>query len=565
MLTTLRIKNLALVADLALEFQPGFNAITGETGAGKSILIGALNLLLGQRADRSLLRAGCDACTVEATLDLRRVRAPIAAFLAENGLEPCEGGELLLKRTFTSAGANRQFVNGSPATLQTLAQLGEWLVDIHGPHDHQSLFQPARQLELLDAQAGLDEERRKFAELFDQRQALLDAKAALVVDEATYARELDLLRHQVNEITAARLQPGEELTVEQEHHRAQNAARLLELAQGALNAVADADDALLVQAGQVGRSLQELTRLDPDAESLAATHARAVEALRELQTDLSTYADRVDLDPERLAELEQRLGVLQSLRRKYGSTATEILAFGEQAQQRLAHLEGRDGELNRLNGEITRAEAALAKAGERLSAARRKAIPELARGVVAQLRDLGFARSEFGVELGRLPEPTRAGWDRCEFQFAPNPGEPARALRAIASSGELARVMLALKTVLAAVDDVPVLVFDEVDANIGGEVAHAVGDKMQSIGARRQVLCITHLAPVAATAAVHFVAAKNAHEGRTISSVQRVEGTERVAELGRMLGGGDAALAHATSLLAGRTKPERLRSKSASR
>jgi DNA repair protein RecN (Recombination protein N) len=434
MLTHLRIKNLALVADLTLELGAGFNAITGETGAGKSILIGALNLLLGQRADRTLLRAGADSCSVEGVVDVSRVKAPLASFLADNGLEPCEGGELLLKRVFTATGTNRQFINGSPTTLQVLSELGEWLVDIHGPHDHQSLFQTARQLDLLDAHAGLADAREAFGRVFDRRTELEAAKAALVVDDRTYAQQLDLLRHQVSEIAAARLQPGEEESVSEEHRRAQNAARLLENAHGALELLAEGDDTLATRVGHVGRLLQDLARLDPGAADLLAIHEQAVEQLRELQSGLTHYADRVDLDPGRLRELEERLNLIQSLRRKYGGTVDAVVAFGEEAREKLQQLEGRDAELARLNADLQDVAAELRRLGAALTASRRQAIPKLAKAVVAQLRDLGFKQSEFNITLQPSTSPQRSGLDAAEFVFAPNPGEPARPLRAIASS-----------------------------------------------------------------------------------------------------------------------------------
>jgi DNA repair protein RecN (Recombination protein N) len=560
MLTTLRIKNLALVADLTLELEPGYNVVTGETGAGKSILIGALNLVLGERADRGLIRSGSDACAVEALFDVRRLQAPLAAFLAENGLEPCEGGQLLVKRTFTAAGANRQFINGSPTTLGLLAAVGEWLVDIHGPHEHQSLLHPARQLDMLDAFGKLEAERAAFGELVRGRGALEAEKASLIVDERTYAQQLDLLRHQVREIAAAGLAPEADARIEPEHHRVSNAARLLQLGRAAFEALAESETALLAQAGLVGRTLQELQRVDPAASPLMALHEQAMATLRELQGELTRYVDRVDLDPARLQQLEERLNLLQSLKRKYGSTLEEVISFGEAARQRLESLEARDAELARLEAEIQKLETAIRRAGRALSARRRDLIPPLARAVSEQLADLGFAQSRFGIELqtAGAAEPGAAaaarvslpGLDRVEFQFAPNPGEPARPLRAIASSGELARVMLALKTVLAAEDQVPVLVFDEVDANIGGETAHTVGEKMQRIARKRQVLCITHLPQVAAPASAHFVASKQVTGGRTISQITRLAPGERVTELARMLGGqSDAARRHAASLL----------------
>ena len=587
MLTTLRIKNLALVTDLTLELRPGYNVITGETGAGKSILIGALTLVLGERADRTLIRSGSESCSVEAVFDVAGLQKPLQHFLEANGLEPCEDQQLVVKRTFTAAGANRQYINGSPATLSTLATLGESLVDIHGPHEHQSLLHPARQLAILDAFGKLDAERERFAGLVRRRAGLEADKAALVVDEKTYAQQLDLLRFQVNEIAAARFQPGEDDQLEQGYRRASNAARLLQLAQTALAALSENESSVLSQAGMVGRALQDLQRVDASAAALTGLHAQAVATLRDLQTELSRYADKLELDPAQLQELEERLNLLQALKRKYGGTIAEINRFGEDATRRLETLERRDGELTRLNQELRKTETELWRAGQALSASRNQVIPRLAKAVASQLSDLGFKQSRFDIALATMesnpfvepecravgdaarnalaaprqpaPEPANSrpstrlsptGLDTIEFQFAPNPGEPPRPLRAIASSGELARVMLALKTVLAGEDQVPVLVFDEVDANIGGETAAVVGAKMCQIAEKRQVLCITHLAQVAAPAGAHYVAVKQVRDGRTISQISRLDGRERVTELARMLGGQtQAALKHAEALL----------------
>jgi DNA repair protein RecN (Recombination protein N) len=562
MLTAIRIKNLALVTDLTLELQPGYNAITGETGAGKSIIIGALNLVLGERADRTLIRAGSDSCSVEAVFDISKLRAPLANFLGENGLEPCEDGQLTLKRSFTATGTNRQFINGSPTTLAILAALGQWLVDIHGPHDHQSLLNAARQLDILDAFGGLREQRDAFAALLRQRAALEAEKAALIVDEKTYAEQLDILRFQTSEISAARLQPDEEAKVQEEYQRTSNAARLIELSQNALDLLGENENSLLTQSGLLGRALQELQRLDPAANHLVSSHEQSTAALRELQQQLSHYADRLDIDPARLKELETRLDLIHSLKRKYGATLAEVIAFGEASREKLRQLEQRDAELARLNAALQSAQTELWRAGRDLSSRRRKLIPQLARAVVKQLKDLGFAQSHFDVTITSMapdsPEPgavqvSASGLDAIEFQFAPNAGEPPRPLRAIASSGELARVMLALKTVLAEVDEIPVLVFDEVDANVGGETANAVGQKMRHLAKQRQILCITHLAPVAAHASAHYLVAKRLHDGRTISEINLVDRKGRVTELARMLGGqSDAARRHAEELL----KPE---------
>ena len=595
MLTTLRIKNLALVSDLTLELQPGCNVVTGETGAGKSIIIGALNLVLGQRADRALIRSGSDSCSVEAVFDISNLgrsrrreeadsvvraestslRRRLQSFLDENGLEPCDDNQLVLKRTFTNAGTNRQFVNGSATTLNVLAGIGEWLVDMHGPHDHQSLLHPAKQLAILDAFGGLENERAAFGELVSRRAVLEGEKSGLIVDEKTYEQQLDLLRFQVKEIEGARLNPDEEEQLTQEHNRASNAAKLLQLSQAALDVLSESEGSLLTQAGVVGRTLQELQRVDAGAAALTELHEQGVSVLRDLQAELSRYADKVDVDPARLAELDERLNLIHSLKRKYGATLAEVITFGAEAKEKLQSLESRDAELARINGAIAKLDVELLKVGKKLSAERKKVIPQLAKAVAKQLADLGFKQSRFDVEIVSVsfekpltrPSATlspsdgerdgvrgsslsSSGLDTIEFQFAPNPGEPAKPLRAIASSGEMARVMLALKTVLAAEDEIPVLVFDEVDANVGGETANAVGEKMKQIAAKRQVLCITHLPQVAAPADAHYVVTKQVKDGRTISEIKLLDKKSRVTELARMLGGqSDAARKHAEALL----------------
>jgi DNA repair protein RecN (Recombination protein N) len=568
MLTTLRIKNLALVSDLTLEMESGYNAVTGETGAGKSIVIGALKLVLGERADRSLIRTDCDNCSVEAVFDISDLHRKIGLFLEENGIEQCEGNQLILKRSIMANGVNRQFVNGSPTTVNILAQLGEWLVDFHGPHDHQSLLHPAQQLAILDAFGDLGKLRDKFVDILIRREMLEGKKAALIVDEKTFAQQLDLLRFQANEISAARLRPEEDAEVETEYKRASNASKLLELSQSALGILSENDDSLLTRLGALGRTLHELQRLDPTAACLGAQHEQSAQTLRELQGDLSHYAEKVEADPARLSELEERLNLIQSLKRKYGAALPDVIAFGEDAAHKLKMLENRDEELNRLNSELLKLGAQLRRVGQDLTEARKKIIPKLTKAVAKQLHDLGFKQSHFDIALTAVqPLPSgsdestsnttrfksrvsTAGFDSVEFQFAPNPGETPHPLRAIASSGELARVMLALKTVLAVEDEIPVLIFDEVDANVGGETATAVGQKMLQIAKQRQVLCITHLPAVAACASAHYVVTKHIKDGRTVSQMTPLNGYERVSEIARMLGGQtEAARKHARELL----------------
>ena len=390
----------------------------------------------------------------------------------------------------------------------------------------------------------------------------LAEKAALIVDEKTYAQQLDLLRFQAGEIEAARLQPEEETQVEQDYQRASNAAKLLQLSQTALDLLSENETSLLTQAGTIGRTLQELQRVDASAAPLLTLHEQAVAALRDLQAELSHYSDKTDIDPDRLQQLEERLNLIHSLKRKYGATVAEVISFGEEARRKLQSLEQRDAELGRLNAELQKLEAELWRSGLALSAKRRKVIPQLSRAASKQLADLGFKQSRLDIALTTLDATDPAfhvsrftfhGLDTIEFQFAPNLGEPAKPLRAIASSGEMARVMLALKTVLAAEDEIPVLVFDEVDANVGGETANAVGEKMQQIAQKRQVLCITHLPQVAAPASAHYLATKQTKGGRTTSEITLLSPKERVTELTRMLGGQtDAARKHAEAMLKGR-------------
>lgn len=557
MLTLLRIRNLALVDDLTLELKPGFNAITGETGAGKSILIGALNLTLGGRADRTLIRSGSDQCGVEAVFQINGRLAGVEDVLAENGLDPCEENQLIIRRTFTRAGTNRQFVNGCPATLTALAALGEWLVDIHGPHDHQSLLRPASQLEILDAYGNLLPLRQQFGDLLGSRQMLKQQKAELIVDEQTYAQQLDLLRFQVHEITGAGLNGEDEEQLEAEYHRASNAARLLELIAQAAALIDSESPSVLGPLGTLGRCLREVHRHDSQAAPMVELQEQAVALLSELQAELTHYADHVEIDPGRLEELETRINQLQMLKRKYGSSVGEILAFGVAAAGKLRQLEERDAELQRLDAELARLDEALWATGTELSMKRMKVIPRISKAVGMELGDLGFADSRFEIapttlsrEEGTAAQMTSSGLDRVEYLFAPNPGEPAKPLRSIASSGEMARVMLAVKTVLAAEDKVPVLVFDEIDANVGGETAAVVGEKMRRIGEKHQAICITHLAPVAAAADSHLVVLKIVKSGKTLTEIQSLDGKARIEELARMLGGkGVAQMRHARALI----------------
>jgi len=547
-LTLLRIKNLVLVEELQWQMEPGFIAVTGETGAGKSIIIGALQLLLGERADKSLIRTGADLCTVEAVFSGTGLQN-LNPQLVEAGVEPCEN-DLILKRTLSSTGTNRQFINGSPTTLSILKNLGDELVDLHGSHDHQSLLSAETQLSLLDsfarAERQLDEYRRHYRQL----QTLLAEHAALNTAETAREQEIDLLRHQIAEIKSANLVAGEEEEIEKRYRLTSNSKRLIELTSTIANKLSETDNSVLSQLAETQRLLRELERIDGSIAQFSSAHAASVVELSEIARALSAYAEKLDLDPQQLAALEQRVSLFETLKRKYGGSITEVIAFGERAAERMRKIEGRDMELERLGKEIENIRAQMNSAGEALRKLRVKVAPKLSENIRRNLRDLGFRQSKFEAKLSELDEPRPNGFDSVELLFSPNPGEPLKPLRAIASSGEISRLMLAIKSALAAHDAIPLLVFDEIDTNVGGEIAHAVGAKMRTLGRDHQVICITHLPQVAATASSHFVVTKDVARGRTFSDLHEVTGNARQEEIARMLGGqSESALKLAASLL----------------
>ncbi len=551
-LASLRIRNLALVEDLAWQPGPGLVAITGETGAGKSLLIGALQLLLGERADKSLIRSGADACTVEAAFETADSRE-LDAWLEEQGTEPCADGQLFLKRTLSAAGSGRQFVNGSPCTLSVLKALGDRLVDLHGPHDHQSLFSREAQTRVLDAYAGAAAVAGDFAAAHRETNRLAGEIEGLRALEQDATLHREMLAHAAREIAEAKLSPGEEEEVVARLRAAGNGQRLLELSSQLEAALgAEGDGGLRQALADAIRAARELARLDQSAAALNEALGEVATRIADLENDVRRYAEKIDSDPGTLRELEARADLLQALKRKYGGTIEEIVARGEQAAQDLEEIETRGEKIATLEKEASAAAGRAVKLAKALSAARAKAAPALAKAVTAELRELGFLRAGFGVRLEALAEARAQGAEWAEFEFAPNPGEPVKPLRAIASSGEISRVMLALKSVLAGQDGVPLLVFDEIDANVGGEVAVKVGQKMRGLSAAHQVLCITHLPQVAAAAHRQFSVTKEYDGNRTVTAVGELVGTARVAELARMLGGQDtdSARAHARTLLA---------------
>jgi DNA repair protein RecN (Recombination protein N) len=547
MLTLLKIRNLALVDELAWELGAGLIGVTGETGAGKSVIVGALKLVLGERADKSLIRTGEDQCLVEAVFELTHT-AGINPILEEGGLAPCDDNQLIVRRTIGQS-ASRQFVNDSPVTLALLKRLGEHLVDLHGPHDHQSLLSADRQLAMLDAYAGSENQLANYRETYRAWRSKNATLEELRNEENATEHEIDLLKHQISEIDAAQINPAEEQDLEDRWRRANNASRLMESAAAAISTL-NGENGILDRLGELQRLVRDLEKLDPSISEKTASLETAAVELQDLEGNLADYTQELEINPAEAETLAERVNLIESLKRKYGPSLADVLNRRDNAAARLDSIENRSDKIEQLEREVAEGRKALDAAGKTLAAARRKTAPKLAKEISTQLKDLGFKQSSFEIPLNSLADPGPHGFESADFLFGPNPGEPLMPLRQIASSGEISRVMLAIKSALAEQDDTPLMVFDEIDANVGGEVARAVGAKMAALGTRHQVIAITHFPQVAATASHHFVVEKEVSAGRTRSRLFPVAGETRIQELVRMLGGGGKqARAMAASLL----------------
>ena len=550
MLRSLRIRNLALVEELSWELPAGFTTITGETGAGKSIIIGALKFLLGDRADRSAVRSGAANAGIEAVFSLEDSKE-IDALLEDRGVDSCQEKELILKRSIAAEGSSRQFINGSPCNLGVLKELCTLLVDLHGPHDHQSLFSRHEQTLLLD----------RYADAVSLRDAYRECRAVVTV----VRREIDelesisggeqriaQLQEEVDEITSAGLSETEEETLNSRYKAASNSRRLIELSAGVVSRLEDEERGAGVALTETARLLRDLARLDERAGEYQEKLERLGNDLQTLLSELRDYVESIEVDAGELQLLEDRINLIRTLRRKYGPGIADVMARGRESSRRLEQLssltESREVADKKLEAAVQQLSAAAEKLGEKRHAGAKR----LASTVSRELADLGFKQAGFEISLELQGEPGPDGAEVAEFLFAPNPGEPFQPLRAIASSGEISRVMLALKSSLAAQDKIPLLVFDEIDANVGGEIASKVAAKMRQLGGSHQVLCITHLPQVAAAASAQFMVVKSVQNGRTGTHLDPVSGAERVEEIARMLGGvSESAKLHAIALLKG--------------
>ncbi len=552
MLRELRIRNFAVIESVAVEFGPGLNVLTGETGAGKSMLIDAILLVLGGRAQTDVIRSDADAATLEAVFDVEP-RGAVVAALDEAGLA-LDDGLLVARRELGRSGRHRAFVNDAAVTVGLLERLGDHLVEVHGQHEHQRLLEPARQLELLDRFADTEELRERVAGLVAKFRAARAEAERMRAAERDRAQREDLLRFQLSELDGARLRPGEEEELRQERRRRQHADKLTAGLADVAALLDDDRDSATARLHRAARVLGDLARLDPafaaPIEPLDAAQAQ----LEEVRAAVRGLRDSVTLEPGRLEGIDERLDALTRLKRKYGDTEEAMLKFRDEVAAELDRLARHEEILAAEERRLGELHAELAQAATALSERRRAAAERLAPAVERELRALGMERSVFriGVERAELEAVSPRGLERVEFRLSTNPGEEVRSHARVASGGELSRTMLGLKTVLAKADRVPTMVFDEVDAGIGGRVASVVAQKLATAAEGRQVLCVTHLAPIAARASHHVRVIKSVRAGHVRVAAEVLAGDARVEEIARMLAGErvtDTARGHARELL----------------
>jgi DNA repair protein RecN (Recombination protein N) len=562
MLKELNIKNFAIIDQLRVEFTPGLNIFTGETGAGKSIVVDALNLALGERASADLIRTGCQEAVVEAAFGMDgNGAAAIMALLADQGIAAEDGEDLIVRRVLASSGKNKVYINGSLANLATLSSLGAQLADIHGQHEHQSLLDRERQMDMLDSFGGLFGLREELTRSYRSLQDVRNELAGLEAGERDRAQREDLLRYQKTEIESAALKPGEDEALAQEQKILMHSEKLAGLSRAADEALYSSDGSVLAGLKKAMTSLREMNAIDnrlaPVLELCEAGRAQLEEAAHEV----SSYAGRVEFDPGRLEQIGDRLDLIQKLKKKYGGALEEINAFGRNASAELERMEQSTEEIARLKSEILTIKSGLTASAQELTKKRSAAARELEKKVEEELGHLGMKKTIFSVKITQEPGDDTLdnhklgprGADRVEFLISPNPGEEPKPLAKIASGGELSRIMLALKTILVEGDSIPTLVFDEVDAGIGGAVAEEVGKKLRRVAETRQVFCITHLPQIASMATSHYGVEKLVKKDRTSTVVRLLVEKERVDEVARMLGGKtitEATINHAEEMIA---------------
>ena len=559
MLESLSVANYALIDSLEVRFSPGLNILTGETGAGKSILIGALGLLLGLKADPESIRAGTEEASVAALIRLEPGEEGEAlAWLEAQGISPEEGG-IIIRRTVRKNGKGSLFVQSAPLTLTALRELTGLLFDLHGQHEHQSLLVLENQRKLLDRYGECTEAVEQFGAAYARLLELREEHAALIAGERERQRQAELLQHAVREIGEAKLDPAEEQALEQESRVLANHEKLMRLLEDLSGRTAESRGGALAALRQARALMQEALTIDPALAEKARQLEDAFFELEDFSEGISARMREMVFDPGRLEQVEERLALIRKLKKKYGGGIPEVLAYAQESERQLAGFAGSGERQKALEAEIAARERELKASAAEISRMRGEASASLEARVVEELKPLGMPKVRFQVQIqdreneaGKLVySPT--GKDRVEFMISPNQGEPFRRLAQIASGGELSRIMLAMKTVLARSDRVGTLIFDEVDVGIGGEVALAVGERLKRLGSVKQVLCITHLATIAVRADNHIKVEKRTEGERTVTRVEAVSGAGRREEIARMLAGdrtGDTSLKHAEELLA---------------
>ncbi|MBV9879184.1 MAG: DNA repair protein RecN [Gemmatirosa sp.] len=550
MLTELRIRNFAIIESLTLPLARGFNVLSGETGAGKSIIVGALGLLLGERASADLIRTGTDRASVEGVFDVDSA-AKLADLLDERGIEVDEP-TVVLKREIAAGGRARAWINGTTVTAGVLAEVGRRLVNLHGQHEAQTLLDGESQRHILDAFGGGVAQADRTRDASHALGAVREEKRLLARRRDDAERRADYLRHVVKEIDAAHLTAGEDERLEEEARRLEHAEELRTLSSGAAELLEGGEDAVLQRLAQLHRALGSLERIDPSLARLQELYDSSFYALEELSRELVEYERTVDLDPERLEEVHRRRDLVFRLCKKYGPGLADVIETGRKAREELDLVDSAAIDLKALEEREEAARARLVAEAAALTELRRAAAERLARAVEAVFPDLGMADGRFHAALVPRAEPGPTGAEDVEFRVALNVGHEARPLARAASGGELSRVMLALKTILARLDGVPTLVFDEVDAGIGGRVGLMVGETMRRVAGQHQVFAISHLPQLAARAHHHIMVSKGAKGGVTTADVRVLAGDERVREVARMLGGdpeSEVSRAHARELL----------------
>jgi DNA repair protein RecN (Recombination protein N) len=554
MLQSLRIRNLALLEEVALEFESGFTAVTGETGAGKSILLGALSLLAGERADKTIIRQGAPAAEVEASLFFENA-STINVVLEDLQLPACEEGVLILKRSLPREKAPKISVNGSLATLAALQRLGEHWIDFHGPSEPRRLLKESCQLDLLDLFGRADAARNEYATAYSIWRELESERVRIARETKLAPDQVDFLRNQLARLEALELTTEAVESLERDFQRMSRAQELIELSAGLASGLTG-EDGVQPRIAELLRQAHQLESIDVASKPLADRLSSAAVELNDLGAEFSALSQQLQFDPEQAEELDSKMNTWLELKRRHGGDVDAVIGARDEMRRRLEVQGDLEGTLMRLEKQIDDAARTARKSAQGLRAIREKAAKELTKIAARSIAQLGFKKADFLVRVVPLTELSPSGDCTAEFLFSPNVGEAPLPLSRIASSGELARVMLALKTVLADLDEVPLLVFDEVDANVGGEIGRVVGEKMAAIARNHQVLCVTHLPQVAAQAASHLVVTKDQSKDRAVVTIEPIQASRknRVSELARMLGDRNAksALAHAEELLGAR-------------